>query len=396
MLARPGYRRLWAARTTSSCGDAVATVALALLILELTGSALGVASLVIAEILPVLAFAPLAGILVDRLPRVRTMIAADLGRAVLAGLLPLVAGQVAAVYAVAFGLSLGTVLFTPAAAAALPDLVKDDEVIAANSGIWTAAVLAQIALAPLAGLLVAAVGPAPAFTLNAVSFLVSAAVLVRLALPPASPEPDRMRTRGWLIDATAGARMIAGDRVLRVLAVGQLLAALSAGATSALLVVLASEHLGVGATSYGLLLGAIGIGAASGPLLFLRFIRDARHPAFVFGPYALRGGVDLVLATFTAFPLALGTLVIYGLGTSTGAVTFTSLLQTYTAGAVRGRVLAAFDLLWQLGRLISLAVGSLVAETLGIRAVYYFGGTLLLLAAVIGWSGLRSASFRKP
>lgn len=148
MFAHPGYRRLWTARTASQAGDVFNTVALSLLVLQLTGSGLGVSAVVLAEILPVLALAPLAGTLADRFPRVRLMIGADLLRAGLAGALPFVAGNAVAVYAVAFGMSVGAVVFNPAANATLPALVDDQELVAANSGIWTAAVLSQIALAP--------------------------------------------------------------------------------------------------------------------------------------------------------------------------------------------------------------------------------------------------------
>src|SRR5207249_4232786 len=128
----------------------------------------------------------------------------------------------------------------------------------------------------------------------------------------------------------------------------------------------------------------IGIGAVLGPFLLTRLVHDPRRPAFVFGPYLLRGLVDLTLATFTALPIALVALTAYGLGTSSGAVTFNSLLQTHTPAHVQGRVFAGFDLLWQLGRLTSLPVGGLLAVALGIQAVYYLGGALLLGAATVG------------
>ncbi len=159
MFASPAYRRLWAARTVSQWGDVFATVTLALLVLRLTGSALGVTGVVLAEIVPVLLLAPLAGTLVDRRPRVRVMVGADLFRAAPAADLPLLEGHVSAVYAVAFGLAAGNVLFNPAAGSALPTLVDDAQLVPANSGIWTAAVLSQIALAPLAGLTFVAFGP---------------------------------------------------------------------------------------------------------------------------------------------------------------------------------------------------------------------------------------------
>ena len=389
MFAQGRYRRLWSARTASQWGDVFATVALSLLVFDLTGSPLGVSAVVFAEIVPVLLLAPFAGTLVDRLPRVPVMIGADLWRAVLATLLIFVGDQVAAVYAIAFGLSVGAVLFNPAANSALPALVKEDELVAANSGIWTAAVLSQIALAPVAGVLYAALGAGPAFGINAASFVVSAALLTGLRLPASVASTER---RGFFADAMAGVRLLAGDRLLRALGAGQLLAALSAGATSALLVVLARDHLELAPSGYGLLLGAIGVGAVLGPVVLTQLVSDPCRPAFVFGPYVLRGLVDVMLATFTALPLALVALAVYGLGTSTGAVTFNSLLQAHTPEHARGRVFASFDLFWQLGRLVSLLVGGLLAAAVGITAVYYIGGGLLLLAAAIGWAGIRAVS----
>jgi MFS family permease len=243
VLAKPAYRRLFAAQTISRWGDTFNTVALVVLVFRLTGSGLGVTGAVIAEIAPVLLLAPLAGAVIDRLPRVGVMIAADLWRMALAGLLPLVDQHLAAVYAVAFGLAAGGVFFNSAASSVLPSLVDDDELVAANSGLWSAAVISQIALAPLAGALVATVGVGPAFLVNAASFAVSALLLVGLRLPG---RPAATAAGSWLAQVDEGARLLVTDRLLRLLALVQLLAALSAGATSALLVVLAGRHLGVG------------------------------------------------------------------------------------------------------------------------------------------------------
>lgn len=84
---------------------------------------------------------------------------------------------------------------------------------------------------------------------------------------------------------------------------------------------------------------------------------------------------------------AVSALIVYGIGTSTGAVTFNSLLRAETAERRRGRIFAGFDMVWQTGRVLSLLLGGLLADTLGIRAVYYLGAALLSTAAIVGWSG---------
>ena len=195
VFAQPDYRRLWAARTISQWGDTFNMVALALLVYDLTGSGLGVSGVVVAEILPVLLLAPLAGALVDRWPRVRVMVGSDLLRLVLAGVLAVWHESAIGVYAVAFGMSVGAVFFNPSAGSVLPALVRRDALVAANTGLWTAAVLSQVLLAPLAGLVVTAFGYGPAFSLNAASYAVSALVLRGLRVP-GTPAPVRS-TRLW-------------------------------------------------------------------------------------------------------------------------------------------------------------------------------------------------------
>lgn len=380
LLGQPAYRRLWLARTVSQVGDVAQFTTLALLLITVTGTGLGVSGAVVAEIVPVLALAPLAGSLVDRLPRVRVMVTADLARVLLAGALAVFHDSAPVAYAVAFGLACGQVFFSPAAQSLLPSLVDDGELVAANSGIWTAAVTAQILVAPVAALLAVHVGFGVAFALNAASFAVSAVVLRGVR------EPERtasVQVSSPFAHARDGLAALAALPLLKALAAGQFLAALSAGATSALLVVLAQDRLG-GGGSFGVLVAAIGAGAAIGPLLLLRHITNPRRPVFVFGPYAVRGVVDLVLTLATNIPLAAGVLVLYGLSTSTGNVTFSSLIESRVPEDLRGRAFAGFDLLWQTGRLLSLLGGGLLADTLGIQAVYLLGGLLLLTAAAVG------------
>jgi MFS family permease len=388
LLSQPAYRRLWLARTVSQVGDVAQFTTLALLLVALTGTGIGVTGAVLAEIAPVLLLAPLAGSLVDRLPRVTVMVVADLVRVLLAATLAIWHDNTLVAYVVAFGLSAGQVFFSPAAQSLLPSIVAEDQLVAANSGIWTAAVTAQILVAPVAALLAVNVGFGAAFAVNAASFAISAVILRGLREPDL---PSAVRVASPFAHAREGLAALAALPLLKALAAGQFLAALSAGATSALLVVLAEDRLG-GGEGYGLLLAAIGAGAALGPLLLLGRIKDPRRPLFVFGPYAVRGVVDLILTVVTTVPLAAAALVFYGLSTSTGNVTFSSLIQSRVPERLRGRAFAGFDLLWQSGRLLSLLGGGLLADTLGIRAVYLLGGLLLLTAAAVGPLAARSAN----
>ena len=380
LLRRPAFRRLFLAHAISRAGDAFNTVALVVLVFGLTGSGLGVAGTVVFEVLPVLLLGPLAGVVVDRVPRRRVMVSADLARAVFAGLLVVVTGSVAVAYLVAFGLATGALLFNPASTSLIPDTVDEEDLVDANTAMWTVAVVAQIILAPTAGLLISAFGVRIAFAVNAVSYLASAAVLHRLPVGDRPATTERGSRRAAL---AAGVRAVRSNALLTRLAVIQVLAALSAGATSGLLVVLAEEHLGVGPSGFGLLLAAIGAGAAIGPLVLRRWIRPAAR-GWLFGPYALRGGVDITLAAISNPYVAGAALLAYGTATSTGTIAYNTTLQTQVPPETRGRALALFDLLWNAARLTSLGLGGLIAETFGIRTVYVGSGVLLLAAATYG------------
>ena len=125
------------------------------------------------------------------------------------------------------------------------------------------------------------------------------------------------------------------------------------------------------------LIGAIGIGALLGPLIPNALARDYRNARWLFVPYIVRGIGDIVIAIFTPLPIALAILFIYGLNTSTGMVVFNSTVQGAVPDAVRGRVFTLLDVVWNAMRLLSLALGGLLVDELGIRPLFWGGSTLL-------------------
>lgn len=77
-------------------------------------------------------------------------------------------------------------------------------------------------------------------------------------------------------------------------------------------------------------------------------------------------------------------MVVYGMSTSVGMVAYQSTVQTLVPARLRGRVFALYDVLWNSTRLVSLALGGVIAELADVRLVYVGGGVLLLVAAAIG------------
>lgn len=380
-LSSAAFRRLWAAALVSRGGDAITFVALPLYVFGVTGSAVAVTALVLAEGAGLILGGAAAQLVVDRQPPRRLLIAADVTRAAMALVLAVTPSFGLAV-AVSFLLAVGTAVFNPVSGALIPRVIDDDALTEANTLTWTAGVVPQLVGAALGGLLVAAATARAAFLVDAISFVVSAAILAGLPrLTPAS-----VTTTPWRQLPEIG-RAVREVAVLRPLLITQALASLSAGATSALLVVLARSVYGLGPIGYGLWLAAIGSGAVVGPYLVPRLLR--RPPGQTMSAaYLIRGAGDVGLGLLSQGIAGGALLAIYGLNTSTGMVAYQTLVQRSVPSRIRGRSFAALDVVWQSGRLISAAAAGVIAASFGIRSIYWLAGLLLIVAGLVGWTSL--------
>src|SRR5215208_1963896 len=390
------YFPLWLGQLVSNFGDTLHYIALVVLVFDLSGRGLAVSGLVAAEIVPVLLLGPVAGVVIDRFSRKAVLIGSDLARAAL--VLSLVWPQgVWHAYAVAAGLAAGNTFFNPTVQAVIPTITTEDQRLAANSVSWSTGRLVQIVGAAVAGGVIAAIGIGPAFVLNAASFVVSAACIVALPIPPHAGQFGAGTSRGlgsYFEDARAGLAFALRDRFVSRLLLVQSLASFAVGATGALLVVLAEEHLGLPPAGFAWLIGAIGVGALLGPLIPNALARDYRDARWLFVPYLIRGAGDVLIAVVTPLPLALLILFVYGLNTSTGMVVFNSTVQGAVPDAVRGRVFTLLDVSWSAMRLLSLALGGALVDVVGVQPVFWIGGALLALAGALGLALLGSYDFR--
>ena len=160
-----------------------------------------------------------------------------------------------------------------------------------------------------------------------------------------------------------------------------------------MLVVLSERHLHQPPEGFAWLIGAIGVGALIGPLIPNTFAKDYRNARWLFVPYVIRGIGDVLIAVFTPLPIALLIMFIYGLNTSTGMVVFNSTIQGAIPDALRGRAFTLLDVSWSTMRLVSLGLGGLIVDRFGIEPLYWIGGSLLLLAGLLGLSLFRATRF---
>lgn len=386
VLASRRYFPLWLGQLTSSFGDTLHYIALVVLVFQLSGEGLAVAGLVAAEVLPVLILGPIAGVVIDRFSRKAVLVGADLFRAVL--VLSLLWPQgVWHAYAVAAALAAGRTFFDPTVNAVIPSLTTPEQRLAANSVSWSTGRLVQILAATVAGGLIAFLGTGAAFALNAASFIVSAGFVATLAIPAHAGQLGAATKRGlgsFFGDAREGLAYARQSLLVSRLLVVQSLASFAVGATGAMLVVLSERHLRQPPEGFAWLIAAIGAGALLGPLIPNALASDYRSARWLFVPYVIRGVGDVLIAIFTPLPIALLILFVYGLNTSTGMVVFNSTVQGAIPDAMRGRAFTLLDVSWNAMRLLSLAVGGLVADRLGIQPLYWAGGALLVTAGVLG------------
>lgn len=264
-LAAPLYRRLWLAQVVANLGTWMQTIGAQWLILTATGSALMVGLVQTASTLPVVLLAAPAGVLADILDRRRLLVRVQLGMVVTASALTALTFLGLATPAVILGftflLGCGAAVIWPAWQSIQPELVPREQIPQAAS---LAAVNMNVARAvgpALGGILVAAAGAGWVFALNAAAFLV---VALAVASWNREARPDPVGRERMIAGLRSGARYVRHTRIMRRVLVQSLLFVPIGTAVWALLPFVASSQLDTGAGGYGLLLGALGLGAVGG------------------------------------------------------------------------------------------------------------------------------------
>ena len=180
------FSALWTGQLISLFGDRMHQIALAFLVLGLTQSPIAVGFVFLAATLPNLLLGPIAGTFVDRWDQKEVMVVSDLLRAALVLFLPIAAViNILLVYPLVFLITAVSIFFRPARTAVIPRIVKEDELLTANSATWISETLADVIGYPLAGLFVAFLGASMplAFWFDAATYVASAVLIATMAIP---------------------------------------------------------------------------------------------------------------------------------------------------------------------------------------------------------------------
>jgi MFS family permease len=383
------YWRLWWASAVSTTGDGVLVAALPLLAVTITRNPLLISLVTAAEFLPWLLLSLPAGVLVDRHDRATLMRRAQvLQGSVIAVLAVLVIARwtdIAVLAAAAFGLGTGEVVFGNASQSVLPQLVRAEQLPAANGSQYAVQTIGQEFAGPPLGSLLFAAGAAVPFGLSAAAFGGSAALLARLPRQPPDAAPGgTVRSR-----VAEGLRWLLRHRLLRGAAVLLGVNAFGNAMGGATLVLLVTETLRVSSRFYGLVLAAAAVGSVLGGLLNPRLTRRlGQVPSMLIA-------MGAVSAVYIGIGLAPGPLVLAALEVANGFlatmwnVVTVTLRQRTVPSELLGRVNSAYRMIgWGLMPAGAVA-GGLVAHVAGLRAPFVAAGILCGIATLAALPLLR-------
>src|SRR5450759_3336121 len=394
---------LWTGQLISLLGDRVHQVALAALVYGTTNSAIAGALTFVAATLPNLLFGPIAGVLVDRWDQKRVLIVSDLLRAGIVLLIPAgVSVNVVLAYPLVFLLTTVSIFFRPARTAVTPRVVREDELVTANSVTWLSETLADVLGYPFAGLFVAFLGSALplAFWLDSVSYVASALLVVTVVIPPVvrsvgsvAPVPGLAGIRD---DLVAGWRFLRGEPILLANTLQAGAGQLTIGATIALTPLYAKVVLRLDSLSwkaaYAFMETGIGVGNLVGGFVIGLLGARIAKGRMVIGGYAAYGLAVAALGLTDNLSLALGLAFAMGVSNMVFIIPTQTLFQERTPGDMMGRVLG-FRFSAVFGAMtFAMAASGVLGDAVGVGPVLVVFGVITVAA---GLAGLASRPLRE-
>lgn len=387
-LSHRPFALLWAGQTISRLGDSVYRVALAWWVLEATGSAAAMGTVLIFSSVPMLLFLLAGGVAVDRLPRLRVMVAADaLNGLVMLAVAALAAAQALAIWHVYIAsalIGLAEAFFFPAYQAAVPELTPPAVLPSANSLTSLSQQLCGIAGPALGAGIVAAGGTASAFGLNGLSFFIAAACLLpllrALVLRPLAPGA----TASPLSDLRAGLALVLASPWLWItILIFSLVNITSSGPRSVALPFLVEDTLGAGVDTLGWLYSAGSVGSVLGAVALGRLSRIRRRGGLAYGASILGGLATLLIGLAPAVATALLGSFIMGLSMAVFGLVWTNTVQALVPREALGRVFS-LDALGSFGLLpIGFGLAGWATDWLGAPLVFVLGGALTALLSAL-------------
>ncbi|GAA5144339.1 MFS transporter [Pseudonocardia eucalypti] len=390
--ANPRFGALWTARTVSFLGDSLSLVALLLYVADHTGQALAVAALLVfGEVLPAL-FGPLAGALSDRFDLRRIMITCELTQAALTVVIALWLPGLPALLALVAARALAAQVFAPASRTAVGGLVEPAVLPGANAALGLGTNGAEAVGPLMAAVLLPVLGVRGVLLIDAATFLISAALLLRL---PAMRRPAATEG-GTLAGLREGFGYLRGNLVARAVLFGTFAVVAANGIDDVALVFLTQRDLGGGDSAVAALLSAVGLGLLLGYWLLSRFHPTRAMGAMLLAGFAVSSAGNLLTGLSWAVAVAFGLQAVRGLGIAAMDVAATTMLQRFVPERLQGRVFGAFYGGIGVAAGLSYLGGGLLLDATSPRTTFLVAGAVGLAATAGTVLALRKGTEPAP
>jgi len=435
------YRRLFTAQVVSSFGDWIGFLAVAYLaaVVGKSNAAVAVGVVLSGRLLPGFFFGAFATAVLDRWDRKKVMVICDIGRGLMVAVLPFV-HTVLGLFAASVFLELLTLMWTPAKEASVPNLVPPDKLAAANSASLVSAygtILPALAVFPALTVVAASLAhihdlrffrlsqESLAIYLDVLTFFISAFLISRMALPKRTAAQREASASATLAstwkDAKEGWRYIGSTYRVRAVIIGFCTGLIGGGMTVPLGVTFSSEVLHKGATEFGLLELALGLGVCAGVFAISVWQRRLNHDRTFVLSLAVAGAALLFAASMANVGWVMLGIGVLGAGTGGVYVLGFTILGATTSDDIRGRIFGVFYTLVRLCLLLAFTLAPLLSAVLnaasshlrrhvgkitlkgevgtssfhvalpGARLTLWLGGLIILLAAWIARRDLHRA-----
>lgn len=392
-------RKLVAAMGISSFGDGLLAVALPLLALRLTSNALAIGGLAAATRVPWLVVGLPAGVLVDRVDRRRLVLVVDLLRAVVVGLVALLAltgrSRLAELYVAAVLLGVGETIVYAASRSVVPRAASGEAMVRANGRIGAAQTVSLQFAGPAVGGTLFGLARSLPFIGDAVSYVLSA-FLLRGAVADADRtaisailgrEPSRLSARA---DLRAGLHWFGRSAPLKALAAAVSSFAFCQAVVLGVLVIYATDVLHLNAAGYGIFLALAAIGDVLGSLVAARVHATLRPYATVIAAGLFSAGGYLVLGSTRDRAIAVLGLALEAAATSIGNVANASARYRIIPAQRFGVVSNAFRMFVVGVTPLGAVLGGALAAAYGTQPTFLVAGSLQLAALLLLAAPLRS------
>jgi len=386
------FSLLWTGQLISTIGSALTSLAASIYVYRLTGSALSVGLMLMATAAPSLVVGLCAGVFVDRYDRKKIMITADILRAILILLVPiLVPLNVIWLYVIVMlTIAIGQ-FFDPAHESVLPEVASDEELAAANSLIAISSFGSTAVGFAAAGLIASAANINWAFYADAFTFVISAICVYLISVKPIQAE-EETSVAVVIKNLRAGVRQLFSTPVLRSLFFVQVVVLISFGLSNTLLLPFALTALKATEFEYGLQEGLTSIGFVVASLLMAKVFDRLQVGAWLAISFLGMGLIGVVYSFLDSVPLAIALITFSGFFNAPSSIGRRVIVQRNTPPEMRGRVSSAFFVTRDVLFLIGMSAAGL-ADYVDVRLLYLisalmlvFGGIALLFLPELGQS----------